>query len=262
MEFVNSIARIVHTSCALHGGAANKNIGDAFLLVWKFPKGFTARDLQEVTNSRSTVTTGAGAATTQGLSSISEAGDPVTRGNSSSTAVPAAGAVQVPEPGRSLGATEAVPGGGERSLRGSTAWPSLQARRIMAHMTSSLQGRDRALLSVPFAGSHTAAAGVAGLPGSPKPRLGSLPLASNQVMPLPLLARGSQALGMGGLNSAGPSHNVEDDLDNVALRKVGQKEVGAWCRAGSHGRCRDAQGKQEKGQVGDQHGSCVTSADH
>jgi class 3 adenylate cyclase len=33
MEFVNSIARIVHTSVAIHGGAANKNIGDAFLLV-------------------------------------------------------------------------------------------------------------------------------------------------------------------------------------------------------------------------------------
>ena len=33
MEFVNSIARIVHTSVAMHGGAANKNIGDAFLLV-------------------------------------------------------------------------------------------------------------------------------------------------------------------------------------------------------------------------------------
>ena len=33
MEFVNSIAHIVHTTVALHGGAANKNIGDAFLLV-------------------------------------------------------------------------------------------------------------------------------------------------------------------------------------------------------------------------------------
>ena len=33
MEFVNSIAKIVHTSVASHGGAANKNIGDAFLLV-------------------------------------------------------------------------------------------------------------------------------------------------------------------------------------------------------------------------------------
>jgi class 3 adenylate cyclase len=33
MEFVNSIAQIVHTSVARHGGAANKNIGDAFLLV-------------------------------------------------------------------------------------------------------------------------------------------------------------------------------------------------------------------------------------
>ena len=33
MEFVNSIAKIVHTAVASHGGAANKNIGDAFLLV-------------------------------------------------------------------------------------------------------------------------------------------------------------------------------------------------------------------------------------
>jgi class 3 adenylate cyclase len=36
MEFVNSIAKIVHTSVASHGGAANKNIGDAFLLVRPF----------------------------------------------------------------------------------------------------------------------------------------------------------------------------------------------------------------------------------
>jgi hypothetical protein len=217
MEFVNSIARIVHTSCALHGGAANKNIGDAFLLVWKFPKGFTARDLQEVAATRNTVPS-SGAAT-QGLSSISEAGDPVTRGNSSSTTA-APGAVST------SGGPEAAPPGGERSLRGSTVWPSLQTRRIMAQMTSSLQGRDRPLLSVPFAGSHTAAAGVAGLPGSPKPRLVSMPLSSNQVMPLPLLARGSQALG--GLSSAGPSQNVEDDLDNVALRKVSKDKDLEW----------------------------------
>ncbi|KAL4852756.1 Ras guanine nucleotide exchange factor W [Chlorella vulgaris] len=37
MEFVNSIAQIVHGEVALHSGAANKNIGDAFLLVWKLP---------------------------------------------------------------------------------------------------------------------------------------------------------------------------------------------------------------------------------
>ena len=29
----------------MHGGSPNKNIGDAFLLVWKFPKGFTHREL-------------------------------------------------------------------------------------------------------------------------------------------------------------------------------------------------------------------------
>ena len=37
MEFVNAIAHIVHSEVAYHGGAANKNIGDAFLLVWKLP---------------------------------------------------------------------------------------------------------------------------------------------------------------------------------------------------------------------------------
>ena len=35
---------------ALHGGAPNKNIGDAFLLVWKFPKGCTLEDITRVTS--------------------------------------------------------------------------------------------------------------------------------------------------------------------------------------------------------------------
>jgi len=38
MEFVNSIAQIVHMEVHMHGGSANKNIGDAFLLVWRFPE--------------------------------------------------------------------------------------------------------------------------------------------------------------------------------------------------------------------------------
>jgi len=37
MVFVNSIADIVHDKVDKYGGSANKNIGDAFLLVWKFP---------------------------------------------------------------------------------------------------------------------------------------------------------------------------------------------------------------------------------
>lgn len=36
MVYVNEIAEIVHEITFYHGGAANKNIGDAFLLVWKF----------------------------------------------------------------------------------------------------------------------------------------------------------------------------------------------------------------------------------
>jgi class 3 adenylate cyclase len=37
MEFVNCIASIVHEEVSFHGGAANKNIGDAFLMVWRLP---------------------------------------------------------------------------------------------------------------------------------------------------------------------------------------------------------------------------------
>ena len=52
MEFVNSIAKIVHMEVSLHGGAPNKNIGDAFLLVWKLPKGFTSRDIPRIKEQR------------------------------------------------------------------------------------------------------------------------------------------------------------------------------------------------------------------
>jgi class 3 adenylate cyclase len=43
MLFVNEIADIVHGIVDTYQGAANKNIGDAFLLVWKFDK----RDVQK-----------------------------------------------------------------------------------------------------------------------------------------------------------------------------------------------------------------------
>lgn len=38
MMFVNQIAEIVHGLVDLYAGAPNKNIGDAFLLVWKIPE--------------------------------------------------------------------------------------------------------------------------------------------------------------------------------------------------------------------------------
>lgn len=37
MVFVNEIGEIVHGIVDKFSGSANKNIGDAFLLVWKFP---------------------------------------------------------------------------------------------------------------------------------------------------------------------------------------------------------------------------------
>ena len=36
MLFVNEIGELVHGIVDRYSGAANKNIGDAFLLVWKF----------------------------------------------------------------------------------------------------------------------------------------------------------------------------------------------------------------------------------
>jgi class 3 adenylate cyclase len=38
MLFVNEIGEIVHRTVDRYSGAANKNIGDAFLLVWKIMK--------------------------------------------------------------------------------------------------------------------------------------------------------------------------------------------------------------------------------
>jgi len=38
MLFVNEIGEIVHNTVARYSGAANKNVGDAFLLVWKLDK--------------------------------------------------------------------------------------------------------------------------------------------------------------------------------------------------------------------------------
>jgi class 3 adenylate cyclase len=36
MQFVNQIAEVTHSQVDKYQGSANKNIGDAFLLVWKF----------------------------------------------------------------------------------------------------------------------------------------------------------------------------------------------------------------------------------
>jgi len=36
MTYVNSVAEITHSMVDRYGGAANKNIGEAWLLVWKF----------------------------------------------------------------------------------------------------------------------------------------------------------------------------------------------------------------------------------
>ena len=35
MVFVNRVANIVHYATNMYAGAANKNVGDAFLLVWR-----------------------------------------------------------------------------------------------------------------------------------------------------------------------------------------------------------------------------------
>ncbi|CDJ35924.1 adenylyl cyclase, putative [Eimeria mitis] len=47
MVFVNQIAEIVHGTVDQFSGSANKNIGDAFLLVWKFPEREIADGIKE-----------------------------------------------------------------------------------------------------------------------------------------------------------------------------------------------------------------------
>jgi class 3 adenylate cyclase len=45
MTFVNQIAEIAHSQVDKYGGAANKNLGEAFLMMWKFhdPQEFKSR---------------------------------------------------------------------------------------------------------------------------------------------------------------------------------------------------------------------------
>src|SRR5205085_1466784 len=38
MVFVNTVAQIVHENCVKFEGYPNKNIGNAFVIVWKFPE--------------------------------------------------------------------------------------------------------------------------------------------------------------------------------------------------------------------------------
>lgn len=51
MVFVNEIADIVHSSVDLFNGSTNKNIGDAFLTVWKLPSEFEKMALHETKES-------------------------------------------------------------------------------------------------------------------------------------------------------------------------------------------------------------------
>lgn len=48
MTFVNEIAHVVHHTVDHHLGNANKNIGDAFLIVWKFPETLYVRDQSDL----------------------------------------------------------------------------------------------------------------------------------------------------------------------------------------------------------------------
>lgn len=54
MVFVNEVADIVHNSVNNYEGSTNKNIGDAFLLVWKFPPDVLKmnKDYPEILNLR------------------------------------------------------------------------------------------------------------------------------------------------------------------------------------------------------------------
>lgn len=50
MEFVNMIVKIVYVEVYVYGGSVNKNIGDVFLLVWKFFKDIFVEDILDILN--------------------------------------------------------------------------------------------------------------------------------------------------------------------------------------------------------------------
>lgn len=57
MLFVNNIGHVVHTIVDRYAGAANKNIGDAFLLVWKLEESkYTITDSEIIWNDEKYVT--------------------------------------------------------------------------------------------------------------------------------------------------------------------------------------------------------------
>lgn len=49
--FVNTVAEIVHAEVARCSGAANKNIGEAFLVAWRLPKDLLEEDLALVASA-------------------------------------------------------------------------------------------------------------------------------------------------------------------------------------------------------------------
>lgn len=51
--FVNLIAEVTHSNCTKNGGGANKNIGEAFLLVWKYKK---PEEFKEAMEGRADIT--------------------------------------------------------------------------------------------------------------------------------------------------------------------------------------------------------------
>ena len=48
MTYVNRVAEITHSMVDRYGGSANKNIGEAFLLVWKFHDPKQIQELEEL----------------------------------------------------------------------------------------------------------------------------------------------------------------------------------------------------------------------
>lgn len=47
MLFVNEIAEVVHSITDRFAGANNKNVGDAFLLIWKIPEGRVQEEFKD-----------------------------------------------------------------------------------------------------------------------------------------------------------------------------------------------------------------------
>ena len=147
MMYVNEIAAIVHSQVAACDGNPNKNIGDAFLLVWRLPQELETEDIVELQRMISKQGVGSGADSTRSSPSHTVTSHPNDWVTPKAGGVRSRAATSVVEEGRERAesATESVASTGDRpsdavkpqSLIHSTTHRQQNKPSILRHLTGN-----------------------------------------------------------------------------------------------------------------------------